>query len=115
MNICVIGSGYVGLVAAACFAEHGNQVVGVDINEDKIDKLNKGECPIYEPGLSDLLIRNIGKKRLSFTTDLKKGVQDSTVIFIAVGTPQTKMVPLICNMYSKLLKELAKILMVIKS
>ncbi len=88
MNICVIGSGYVGLVAAACFAEHGNQVIGVDINEDKIAKLNNGECPIYEPGLSDLLARNIGKKRLTFTSNLKKGVEDSTVIFVAVGTPQ---------------------------
>ena len=88
MKICIVGSGYVGLVAAACFAEHGNDVIGVDINEQKVKALNDGECPIYEPGLKDLLERNLKNKRLKFTTDLKEGVESSKVVFIAVGTPQ---------------------------
>lgn len=88
MKICVIGSGYVGLVAAACFAENGNNVIGVDIDEAKVCALSNGKCPIYEPGLEELLERNLKNKRLEFTTDIKKGVEEATVIFIAVGTPQ---------------------------
>lgn len=88
MDICVVGSGYVGLVAAACFADLGNNVIGVDIDEEKVKKLNLGEIPIYEPGLSDMLKRNLKQKTIRFTTRIKEGVQNSEIIFIAVGTPQ---------------------------
>ncbi|SNZ01277.1 UDP-glucose dehydrogenase family protein [Flagellimonas pacifica] len=87
MNITVIGTGYVGLVTGVCFAETGINVVCVDIDEKKIEKLRKGEVPIYEPGLDVLLERSIDKGRISFTTNLKKGIKDSDAVFIAVGTP----------------------------
>ncbi|WP_190810953.1 UDP-glucose/GDP-mannose dehydrogenase family protein [Flagellimonas sp. S3867] len=87
MNITVIGTGYVGLVTGTCFAETGINVVCVDIDEKKIEKLRNGEVPIYEPGLDLILERNIDKGRISFTTNLKKGIKDSDAVFIAVGTP----------------------------
>ncbi|MDR0660355.1 MAG: UDP-glucose/GDP-mannose dehydrogenase family protein [Prevotellaceae bacterium] len=87
MNISVIGSGYVGLVTGACFAETGVTVSCVDVNEKKIKNLKKGIIPIWEPGLEDLVKRNIAKKRLSFTSSLKDSIQNAEVIFIAVGTP----------------------------
>jgi UDPglucose 6-dehydrogenase len=87
MKISVIGSGYVGLVVAACFAENGNNVIGVDIVPEKIDKLKKGEVPIYEPGLEELVRRNLDEERLSFTTDLESAITNTDIIFIAVGTP----------------------------
>ncbi len=87
MNITVIGTGYVGLVTGACLAEFGMHVVCVDLDEEKIAGLNRGEMPIYEPGLEDLVSRNVNQKRLAFSTDLKKGIESSLVIFIAVGTP----------------------------
>jgi len=87
MKITVIGTGYVGLVAGACLAESGNDVVCADIDESKIKRLNLGEVPIYEPGLEPLIERNLRTGRLRFTTEVEKGVASSTVIFIAVGTP----------------------------
>ena len=87
MKICVIGAGYVGLVAAACFAESGNTVVAVDVDEAKIEGLKQGIIPIYEPGLKEMVLRNQSEGRLTFTTDCAKAVQASLVNFIAVGTP----------------------------
>lgn len=87
MNICVIGSGYVGLVSGACFADLGNNVICVDSNESKINKLRKGIMPIYEPGLEEMVKRNVKEGRLSFNNSLKEGVKKCEVIFIAVGTP----------------------------
>ena len=88
MRIAVVGTGYVGLVAGACFAESGNDVVCVDNNQTKVRFLRRGKIPIYEPGLEELVHRNRAEKRLTFTTTLAKAVRDSSVIFIAVGTPQ---------------------------
>ena len=87
MNIAVIGTGYVGLVVGTCFAETGNRVACVDVDEDKIRRLKNGEIPIYEPGLEELVERNCEEGRLSFTTDTVEAVKAATVIFIAVGTP----------------------------
>ncbi|HZV96400.1 MAG TPA: UDP-glucose/GDP-mannose dehydrogenase family protein [Candidatus Nitrosocosmicus sp.] len=87
MNICVVGTGYVGLVTGAVFADLGNDVVCVDKLRAKIDSLKAGHMPIYEPGLEEMVARNVGDGRLTFTTDLPAGVRQSDVIFIAVGTP----------------------------
>lgn len=88
MNICVIGTGYVGLVTGTCFADFGIQVTCADIDEDKIARLNSGDVPIYEPGLDFLIGKNTKEGRLHFTTDLSLAIQQALVVFIAVGTPQ---------------------------
>ncbi len=87
MKICVVGTGYVGLVAGTCFAESGNDVICVDVVPEKIAALQRCEIPIYEPGLEELVRRNSAEKRLSFTTDLDAAVRASEICFIAVGTP----------------------------
>ena len=87
MNICIIGTGYVGLVTGSCLADFGHTVVCVDNNPEKIDILNNGGVPIYEIGLEELIRRNVKEGRLSFTTDLKSAVEQSIAVFIAVGTP----------------------------
>jgi UDPglucose 6-dehydrogenase len=87
MRIAVVGTGYVGLVAGTCFAESGNTVTCIDIDQAKVDALNEGKVPIYEPGLEELLHRNKRDSRLTFTTDYSKGIPDAQVVFIAVGTP----------------------------
>jgi UDPglucose 6-dehydrogenase len=90
MRVAVVGTGYVGLVAGACFAESGNDVVCVDNNLAKVRLLRRGKIPIYEPGLEELVRRNRAERRLTFTTTLAKAVRDSAVVFIAVGTPQSE-------------------------
>lgn len=87
MKISVFGAGYVGLVAAACFAESGNTVITVDVDQKKIEGLKNGIIPIYEPGLKELILRNQAEGRLSFTTDMVEAVEQSLIQFIAVGTP----------------------------
>ena len=85
MKIAVIGTGYVGLVTGTCFADTGNDVTCVDVDEQKIAKLRRGEIPIYEPGLSELVIRNAEAGRLQFTTDLVAAVEPARLIYLAVG------------------------------
>ncbi len=87
MRMSVVGSGYVGLVTGACFAESGNHVICVDCDEDKIRRLTRGEVPIYEPGLSEIIARNAKAGRLAFSTNLPDAVRQSRIVFIAVGTP----------------------------
>lgn len=87
MNIAVVGTGYVGLVSGTCFAETGNNVTCIDIDINKINKLNNGELPIYEPGLETLFERNVKQGRLHFTTNLAEGIKDSKIIFLALPTP----------------------------
>jgi UDPglucose 6-dehydrogenase len=87
MKVSVFGSGYVGLVASACFAESGNEVICVDIDQERIEGLNQGVVPIYEPGLEEMIKRNMRQRRLQFTTDTVKAVKTSLYHFIAVGTP----------------------------
>ena len=87
MNLTIFGTGYVGLVSGACMAEMGNHVVCVDIDADKIDRLNNGDVPIFEPGLDDYVARSVEAGRLEFTTDVQKGVDHGLFQFIAVGTP----------------------------
>ena len=87
MNIAIVGTGYVGLVSGACFAEMGLNVTCVDIDSDKIDMLKSGEIPIYEPGLKSIVNKNHEANRLHFTTDLISVLNDISILFIAVGTP----------------------------
>ena|SRR5690606_22529713 len=87
MRVAVIGTGYVGLVTGTCLAEHGHQVICVDKVEEKIKILQAGEVPIYEPGLKEMIDRNVQANRLAFTTDGAAAVEAAEVVFIAVGTP----------------------------
>ncbi len=90
MNLCMIGTGYVGLVSGTCFADIGNKVICVDKDKNKIEKLNSGISPIYEPGLDELIKKNYSAKRLFFTSNIKKAINLSDIIFICVGTPTKK-------------------------
>lgn len=90
MRVSIVGSGYVGLVSGACFADFGHDVVCIDKDEDKIARLMRGEIPIYEPGLDALVAENVKARRLTFTTDLAAGVKDAKAVFIAVGTPSRR-------------------------
>lgn len=88
MNIAMIGTGYVGLVTGTCFADSGNKVTCIDIDAKKIERLRQGQIPIYEPGLEEMVKKNTREGRLFFTTNLKEGIADARMVFIAVGTPQ---------------------------
>ena len=90
MKLCIVGTGYVGLVTGTCFADLGNKVYCVDKDKVKIKKLSNSISPIYEPGLNDLIRNNLKGKRLIFTDNFEKAVQDSQIIFICVGTPTRK-------------------------
>ena len=90
MKLCMIGTGYVGLVSGTCFSDLGNKVICADIDENKINKLKSCKIPIYEPGLGELVKKNFYQKRLSFTTDIGSAIKDSDIIFICVGTPTKK-------------------------
>ena len=108
MKICIIGSGYVGLVSGSCFSDLGNNVICVDNNLDKINSLKMGIIPIYEPGLKELISRNVKQNRLHFSTNLSKSVQKSDIIFICVGTPTNK------KTYDANLKYVYQVIKVIK-
>ena len=90
MKLCMIGTGYVGLVSGVCFSDLGNDVICVDKDENKIDDLKKGKIPIFEPGLEELVIKNYKNKKLKFSTNLKDSIKKSDIIFICVGTPTKK-------------------------
>jgi len=90
MKLCMIGTGYVGLVSGVCFSDLGNDVICVDKDVNKMNLLKKGKIPIYEPGLSELVVKNYKNKRLTFSSDLKKSIKESDIIFICVGTPTKK-------------------------
>ena len=110
MKICMIGTGYVGLVSGTCFADLGNNVFCLDKDKQKIKKLNSGQNPIYEPGLSELIKKNFNAGRLIFTTDLAKAVNSSDVIFICVGTPTKKNSETVNLSYVyQVIKDIAKI------
>ena len=90
MKLCMIGTGYVGLVSGVCFSDLGNDVICVDKDENKIDDLKNGKIPIFEPGLEELVIKNYNNKKLKFSTDLRDSIKKSDIIFICVGTPSKK-------------------------
>ena len=110
MNICIIGSGYVGLVSGACFAEVGHNVICVDNDQRKVDKLLAGQIPIYEPGLEELVHQNVAAKRLHFTVSTKEGVDGSDVVFIAVPTPPQPDGSVDLSYIEKVAREIAAVL-----
>lgn len=110
MKLCIIGSGYVGLVSGACFAEVGHHVICVDNDQRKVDKLLAGKIPIYEPGLEDLVHKNVAAKRLSFTTSTEEGVDGSEVVFIAVPTPPQPDGSVDLSYIEKVAREIAAVL-----
>jgi len=110
MNICIIGSGYVGLVSGACFAEVGHNVICVDNDLRKVERLRKGEIPIYEPGLEDLVHQNVSANRLQFTASIEEGVDKSEVIFIAVPTPPQPDGSVDLSFIEKVAREIAGVL-----
>ena len=87
MNIAIVGTGYVGLVSGACFADTGASVTCVDVDTEKIERIKRGEIPIYEPGLDELVLKNVKAGRLRFTTSLESVLNDQQIVFSAVGTP----------------------------
>ena len=91
MKLCMIGTGYVGLVSGVCFSDLGNDVICVDKDQDKINNLKQGRIPIYEPGLEELVLKNYKNKRLKFSTDLSISIKKSDVVFICVVLQQKKM------------------------
>ena len=102
MKICMIGTGYVGLVSGACFADLGNTVYCVDKDQNKIDMLNQNKIPIYEPELNEVIYKNFSSNRLKFTTNFPYAVRNSDILFICVGTPSSKKKNLlIYNMFLK--------------
>ena len=110
MKLCIIGSGYVGLVSGACFAEVGHSVICVDNNEAKVQQLLAGKIPIYEPGLEELVFRNVAAKRLQFTTSIEQGVDHSDVVFIAVPTPPQPDGSVDLSYIEKVAREIAAVL-----
>jgi len=90
MKLCMIGTGYVGLVSGVCFSDLGNDVICVDKDQDKINNLQKGIIPIYEPGLEELVLKNYKNKKLKFSTNLENSIKNSDIVFICVGTPTKK-------------------------
>ena len=116
MKLCMIGTGYVGLVSGVCFSDLGNDVICVDKDENKIDDLKNGKIPIFEPGLEELVIKNYKNKKLKFSTNLKESIKKSDIIFICVGTPTKKIVmEQILLKYIQYLKKYQNILINLKS
>src|SRR5271168_4051684 len=110
MELCIIGSGYVGLVSGACFAEVGHHVICVDNDQRKIDALLAGKIPIYEPGLEELVQRNVGANRLRFTNSIEEGVSHSQIVFIAVPTPPQADGSVDLTYIEKVAREIASVL-----
>src|SRR5437899_643331 len=110
MDLAIIGSGYVGLVTGACFADVGHNVICVDNDAEKIKQLQSGEVPIYEPGLEEIIHRNVSARRLRFTGSIQDGVDDSQIIFIAVPTPQLPDGDVDLSFLEKVAREIAGVL-----
>ena len=109
MRITIVGTGYVGLVTGVCLADTGNHVIGLDIDPEKVDRLNRGECTIYEPGLTDLLKTNLHSGRFRATTNLKEAVEHAEVIFIAIGTPPKADGSADLSMIEKAVQDIARV------